>query len=150
MSLEVPPPEVLPVAANVSSNSSLISLVLVLISVGLATVGHFTLKVAMTRIGRIGSDQVSQIGSTIVKAAKEPLLWFGLFLFGISALFWLVVLSRVPLSVAYPFAGLSYIVIVVLDQFILNEHVPGLRWVGAAIVAVGIALIGISSRTVAG
>jgi multidrug transporter EmrE-like cation transporter len=65
-------------------------------------------------------------------------------------MFWLVVLSRVPLSVAYPFAGLSYIVIVILDRLLLDEPVPTLRFVGAAVVAIGIALIGISSQTVSG
>ncbi len=149
MALEVPPPEAIPIAAG-STRSSVISLALVVISVGLSTAGHFTLKKAMTNVGRIGTEEVGQLGQTITKAAKEPLLWVGLFLFGISALFWLVVLSRVPLSVAYPFAGLSYIVIVVLDHYVLHEHIPGLRWAGAIVVAIGIGLIGISSRTIAG
>lgn len=150
MAIEVPPPEALPLAAeNVSARSSAISLVLVLISVGLATAGHFTLKVAMNNIGRIGTAQVNAAWDTIARAAREPRLWLGLTLFGISALFWLIVLSRVPLSLAYPFAGLSYVIIVFLDAFVLNETVPGLRWVGAGVVALGIALIGLSSRTVA-
>jgi drug/metabolite transporter (DMT)-like permease len=104
----------------------------------------------MNNVGRIGTAQVSAFGDTISKAVREPLLWLGLGLFGFSALFWLVVLSRVPLSVAYPFAGLSYIVIVFLDHFVLDDRVPALRWVGAAVIAVGIAIIGISSRTIAG
>ena len=37
---------------------------------------------------------VSDAGQTIARAVKEPLLWIGLLLFGISALFWLVVLER--------------------------------------------------------
>jgi multidrug transporter EmrE-like cation transporter len=150
MALEVPPPEAIPLAGDASTRSSLISLVLVLISVGLATAGHFTLKRAMNEVGRIGTAQINSIGDTVSRAAREPLLWLGLCLFGVSALFWLVVLSRVPLSVAYPFAGLSYIVIVFLDRIVLHEQIPSLRWMGAAIVAVGIALIGISSRTVSG
>lgn len=150
MALEVPPPETIPLASHGSTRSSLISLALVIVSVGLATAGHFTLKTAMNNVGRIGSAQVSAATDTIVRAAKEPLLWLGLGLFGVSAVFWLVVLSRVPLSLAYPFAGLSYIVIVALDRFVLDEHVPSLRWFGAAVVAVGIALVGISSRTIAG
>ena len=150
MAIEVPPPEAIPLAGDASPRSSLISLALVLVSVGLATAGHFTLKKAMTEVGRIGTAQLNSIGDTIMKAAREPLLWLGLGLFGISALFWLVVLSRVPLSVAYPFAGLSYIVIVFLDRIFLHEQIPSLRWVGAAVVAAGIALIGISSRTVSG
>ncbi|MGH2729847.1 MAG: hypothetical protein ACRDJI_04480 [Actinomycetota bacterium] len=146
MALEVPPPETIPVAAGATTRSSLISLALVLVSVGLATAGHVTLKSAMENVGRIGSAELSL--DTITRAVKEPLLWVGLALFGISAVFWLVVLSRVSLSLAYPFAGLSYIVIVFLDRFVKHEDVPSLRWFGAAVVAVGIAIVGISSRTI--
>ena len=145
MSLEVPPPEA--IAAEASRSSSAISLLLVVISVSLATGGHFTLKAAMDRVGRIGTAEVNALGDTVVRAAKEPRLWLGLFLFGVSALFWLVVLSRVSLSIAYPFAGLSYVGIVLLDRYVLHEPVPALRWVGVIAIAAGIALVGLSTRT---
>jgi multidrug transporter EmrE-like cation transporter len=146
MALEVPPPEAV-AAEAVSRPSSAISFILVVISVSLATGGHFTLKAAMDRVGRIGTAQVQAFGDTIARAAKEPLLWLGLFLFGVSAVFWLVVLSRVSLSIAYPFAGLSYVGIVLLDRYVLHEPVPALRWVGVAAIALGIALVGLSTRT---
>lgn len=121
---------------------------LLLVSVCFAVAGQLTLKSAMDAIGRIGKD--SALGDVALRAAKEPLLWLGLFLFGISALFWLVVLSRVRLSVAYPFVGVSYIVIVLFARFRLHEHVPPLRWVGVVVIACGIAIIGMSFRTKTG
>ncbi|MGH2753085.1 MAG: EamA family transporter [Actinomycetota bacterium] len=145
MPLEAPPPEVIPVAAGEHSGR-LISLILLLISVSFAVAGQVTLKSAMDRIGRIGGAQVSDAGDTLLRAAREPRLWVGLFLFGISALFWLVVLSRVPLSVAYPIVGISYILIVLFARVFLNEHVPTLRWAGVVVVAMGIAIIGLSFR----
>ena len=150
MALEAPPPEALPVVAAgaPSRTSTLISVALLVVSVGFAVLGQLTLKYAMDQIGRIGSAQISDPMNTIVKAAKEPALWAGLFLFGISALFWLVVLSRVDLSLAYPFVGLSYIAVVVLARLVFHEDVPALRWVGVFVVAVGIALVGLSSRSV--
>lgn len=150
MALEVPPPEVIPVAAPPSRASSLISIVLLVVSVGFATAGQITLKAAMDAIGRIGTAQVSDAEQTIGRAVREPLLWGGLVLFGISALFWLIVLSRVDLSIAYPFVGLSYVLVVLLARFLFHEHVPTLRWIGVSVIALGIALIGLSSRTVSG
>lgn len=150
MAIEVPPPEVIPVAAPASRASSLISIALLVVSVGFATAGQITLKAAMEAIGRIGTAQVSDAGQTIGRAIREPLLWGGLVLFGISALFWLVVLSRVDLSIAYPFVGLSYILVVALARLLFGENVPTLRWVGVCVIALGIALIGLSSRTVSG
>jgi drug/metabolite transporter (DMT)-like permease len=155
MALEIPPPDALPVIAASSSSSkvsSAISFGLLFVSVIFAIAGQLTLKSAMApeRIGRIGTAQVSRPAETMIKALKEPLLWAGLTLFGVSALFWLIVLSRVPLSVAYPVVGLSYIVIVALARFVLHESVPPLRWVGVGIVALGIAVIGLSSKSVSG
>ncbi len=143
MALEAPPPEALPAVAATSHRAGgAISIALLIVSVCFAIAGQLTLKTAMDQIGRIGSAQVTAAGSTIVKAIKTPRLWIGLSLFGISALFWLVVLSRVPLSLAYPMVGISYILIVAFARLFLGESVPPLRWVGVAIVAAGIAIVG--------
>jgi drug/metabolite transporter (DMT)-like permease len=150
MALEVPPPEAVPVAISGSKLSSVISFSLLIVSVIFAIAGQFTLKSAMERIGRIGTAQVSQPLETVTRALAEPRLWVGLTLFGVSALFWLVVLSRVPLSVAYPIVGLSYVIVVALSRYMLHEHIPTLRWVGAVVVAIGIAIIGVSSKSISG
>jgi drug/metabolite transporter (DMT)-like permease len=68
-------------------------------------------------------------------------VWAGLVLFGVSALVWLVVLSRASLSFAYPFASLTYVLIVLFDRFWLNESVPALRWGGVALIIAGIVLV---------
>lgn len=150
MALEVPPPEAVHVAAGPSRTSTLISVVLLVTSVGFATAGQLTLKSAMDSVGRIGTAQVTEASQTLTRAVKEPKLWLGLVLFGVSALFWLVVLSRVDLSIAYPMVGVSYVIVVTLARFMLHESVPSLRWAGVVFIAVGIALVGISSRSIAG
>jgi multidrug transporter EmrE-like cation transporter len=122
------------------------SMALLVISVVFAIAGQFTLKAAMNEIGRIGTAQFRDPIALVARAAKEPRLWAGLALFGISAAFWLVVLSRVNLSVAYPLVGVSYILVVAIGRFVLNEEVPPMRWVGVTIIAVGIATIGLSFR----
>lgn len=149
MPLEVPSTEPLAAAAS-GRPSALISVGLIVVSVAFAVAGQVTLKAAMTEIGRIGSAQVSNATDTVARAAREPRLWLGLALFGISAAFWLVVLSRVPLSVAYPFVGMSYVFVVLLSRFVLHEHVPASRWVGVFVVAAGIVIIGLSFRAATG
>ena len=151
MALEVPPPEALqPVATGPSGSSTLFSFGMLVISVVFAVAGQFTLKSAMNEVGRIGATEIAAAGDTIIRTLKEPRLWLGLTLFGVSALFWLVVLSRVDLSVAYPFVGLSYIIVVLFSRIFLNEHVTALRWLGVVIVAVGISIIGLSFRGTTG
>lgn len=154
MAIEVPPPEAVPEIANAApgllSGGRAVSLALLVVSVFFAVVGQLTLKSAMDDIGRIGGAEFKDPLATILRAAREPKLWIGLAIFGISAVFWLVVLSRVALSVAYPLVGLSYIVVVAIARFFFHEHVPALRWVGVSVIAMGIALIGISFRRVSG
>ena len=150
MAIEVPPPEAIPdptvAAPSLLSGGRAISLALLAVSVIFAVSGQLTLKAAMNEIGRIGTDQVKNPKETVLKVMKETKLWLGLALFGISSVFWLVVLSRVSLSIAYPLVGLSYIVVVFISRFFLHEHVPPIRWVGVCVIAMGIALIGISLR----
>ncbi|MGH2752443.1 MAG: EamA family transporter [Actinomycetota bacterium] len=151
MAIEVPPPEALhPIASGPSGPSRLFSLGMLVVSVIFAVAGQFTLKTAMNEIGRIGATEMAAAGDTIVRASREPRLWLGLVLFGISAAFWLVVLSRVDLSVAYPFVGLSYIFVVFFARLFLHEQVTALRWLGVVVVAVGIAIIGFSFRGTTG
>jgi multidrug transporter EmrE-like cation transporter len=150
MGIEVPPPDALPDVVQAASSATLsrfVSLGLLLVSVSFAIIGQLTLKSAMDSVGRIGRADLGSLGQTVLRAAKEPKLWLGLFLFGISALFWLVVLSRVRLSVAYPLVGISYIIIVALARYVLHEPVPALRWVGVVIIAIGIIVIGLSFRS---
>jgi multidrug transporter EmrE-like cation transporter len=144
-------PDVIEVAAGRSPRATAVILAVLLItSVSLAVAGQLTLKSAMEKVGRIGSAEVSAPVETVKRVAGEPLLWIGLLLFGVSAVFWLVVLSHVPLSVAYPVVGLSYILIVGFSRFALHESVPALRWIGVLVVAVGIGVIGLSFRKVSG
>ncbi|MGH2775255.1 MAG: EamA family transporter [Actinomycetota bacterium] len=151
MALEVPPPEALhPVASGQAGSSALFSLMMLIVSVVFAVAGQFTLKTAMNEVGRIGAAEIAAPGHTITSALREPRLWLGLMLFGISAAFWLVVLSRVDLSVAYPFVGLSYIVVVLFSRLFLHEQVTALRWLGVVVVAIGIAIIGFSFKGTTG
>ena len=152
MALDPPPTETLQQSLESTNRPtvSAVSLGLLLVSVVFAIAGQLTLKSAMEEVGRIGAREVSAAGETVKRAVKEPRLWIGLVLFGVSALFWLVVLSRVPLSVAYPFVGVSYILIVGFSRFLLHEHVPTLRWIGVFVVAIGIAIVGLSFRRASG
>src|ERR671916_2021763 len=115
MAFEAPAPEAIPDALTATTSrptQGLISVALILVSVAFATAGQFTLKSAMNHVTQ--GETSSSAVDTLLRAAREPRLWAGLTLFGISAVFWLVVLSKVPLSFAYPFVGLSYIVIVLV------------------------------------
>jgi drug/metabolite transporter (DMT)-like permease len=113
---------------------------LILVSVTLAAVAQLTLKHGMNQVK--DSYGVAGLNAGSLKAvASTPAVWLGLVLFGVSAIVWLLVLSRASLSFAYPFAAITYILIVIFDRFVLDETVPPLRWAGVAFIAVGIVLV---------
>ena len=116
-------------------------LALILISVGLAAVAQLTLKHGMNQVvGRTGTA-FELSGRSLRAVALTPAVWFGLALFGLSAVVWLAVLSRASLSFAYPFAALTYVLIVLFDKFVLRDPVPAMRWGGVALIVAGIFLV---------
>lgn len=113
---------------------------LILFSVLLAAVAQLTLKHGMNQVAdSSGALQLS--ASSVRDVVTTPAVWGGLFLFGLSAIVWLAVLSRASLSFAYPFASLTYVLILLADRFVLNETVPALRWAGVFCIMVGIVLV---------
>ena len=113
---------------------------LILLSVALAASAQLTLKYGMDQV--TSSTGVLRIEASSLRAvATTPAVWAGLFLFALSAFVWLAVLSRTSLSFAYPFASLTYVLILLADRFILDQEVPALRWAGVAFIVVGIVLV---------
>jgi drug/metabolite transporter (DMT)-like permease len=120
-------------------------IMMILLSVALAAVAQLALKTGMNNVNaELTPVTFSLNGRSLRVLVAEPFVWAGLVLFGISALVWLVVLSRASLSFAYPFAALTYVTILLFDHFVLDEQVPALRWAGVGCIALGIFLV---SRT---
>ncbi|MFM8944873.1 MAG: small multi-drug resistant family protein [Actinomycetota bacterium] len=113
---------------------------LILFSVGLAALAQITLKAGMNQV-RDGFGVVGLGADSLRAVATTPTVWLGLVLFGLSAVVWLGVLSRASLSFAYPFASLTYVVIVVVDRFVVGQSVPAGRWAGVAAIVTGILLV---------
>ncbi len=70
-----------------------------------------------------------------------PPLWYALFAYGLSVIVWLVGLSRVPVSQAYPLLSLGYVINIGLAWWLLGE-VPNLQRVaGIGVIVVGVILV---------
>ncbi len=111
---------------------------LLLFAVTAAAVGQVMLKHGM----QIALSRAAQSGSSLaVGAATSPWVLLGLVVFGISAMAWLVTLSRVPLSVAYPFNALGYIGILAMSILVLHERANFLTWAGSLMVVSGLIVV---------
>ena len=83
-------------------------------------------------------------GSLALRAATSPWVLLGLVVFGVSAVAWLAALSRVPLSVAYPFNALGYLVILTASILILHERANLMTWAGSLLVVSGLVIVVLS------
>lgn len=117
------------------------SAALLVFAVSTAATGQLMLKHGM----QIASARAAKSGgSLIVSAATSPWILFGLAVFGISAIAWLAALSRVPLSVAYPFNALGYLVILTASILVLHERANALTWMGSLLVVSGLLIVVLS------
>ncbi|WP_410013487.1 4-amino-4-deoxy-L-arabinose-phosphoundecaprenol flippase subunit ArnE [Sodalis sp. RH24] len=67
-----------------------------------------------------------------------------LVLLGVALLFWLGVLQRLPLSVAYPVLSLNFVLVTLAAQGIFHERATSRHWWGVAAIMVGIVLMGLN------
>lgn len=123
------------------------TVLLLVTSIGLATGGQLLLKAGMTEVGDF-SEVLAAAGVTGL-LSRMLTTWQvvgGLGVFGLSAVFWLLTLSRVPLSTAYPAVSLSYVLIIAFSYFVLNERPSPAVWAGVLFIMLGISLVGIGQR----
>ena len=117
------------------------SVLLILLSIAIAVGGQLLLKLGLNKMGSITVDSFGALGQLFSGIIKSPMVIIGLFCYVISAAIWLVVLSAVDLSFAYPFIGLTYVLILIISKFVLKEDVNPWRWAGAAIITIGVVVI---------
>jgi drug/metabolite transporter (DMT)-like permease len=67
--------------------------------------------------------------------------WLALVVYGVSAICWLWVLSRAPLSFAYPVLALTFPIVVGASALIFAEPIAPMRWLGVVAVMLGVSLL---------
>ena len=75
------------------------------------------------------------------RMALEPHIAGGLACYVVSVVVWLIGLSRVPVSIAYPMLSLGYVVNAVAAYYIFGESVTPGRWLGVGFIIVGVWLV---------
>lgn len=80
------------------------------------------------------------IAAGLLSILRQPLLYAALLLYGVATILWIWILSRVPLSQAYPWVAAGVVVVVFLGWWFYGERPSPIFWLGLAFVAVGIAL----------
>ena len=111
---------------------------LLLMSVSTSVVGQFFLKVGATKLGKVS---VENAVSHIIRIITIPELIGGLTFYALGALAYILLLTRVNLSIAGPSISLVYVFSVLLGYFLFKEPIPITRIVGLSLIIGGVILV---------
>lgn len=100
----------------------------ILMKAGTNTIGHFEFSMA----------NVLPIGW---KLATEWHIVSALFCYGISVVVWILALSRVPVSIAFPMLSMAYVVNAVAAKYLLGEDFSVTKLVGMGVIIIGVIII---------
>lgn len=111
---------------------------LILASVSLSAIAQLALKMGTTSAT---SARTAGIGNEVGGLIQSPMVLVGLGFYGVGALLWLFVLGRAPLSLAYPFVGMGFILTMLAGALYLNESLNAARIGGTLLIAIGCVLV---------
>ena len=113
---------------------------LILFGVLLNAIAQVALKKGMMEIGEF-SFSMENIVPISLSAATNLYVILGLFCYVVSVLVWMLVLSRVEVSFAYPFLSVGYVVVAIIGYYMFAENITMERVAGIALICLGVTLV---------
>jgi multidrug transporter EmrE-like cation transporter len=123
---------------------TLTSFGLVLTGVLLNALAQLLLKAGTNRIGAFDFSwaNILPIGKMV---ALQPHILGGLACYGVSVVVWIMALSRVPVSIAYPMLSIGYVINAFAAWYLFGESLAVQKLVGIGFICVGVWLVAKSS-----
>lgn len=118
-------------------------LLLILTSVAMSACAQLLLKLG---VGQARAAGVAEGAGAGLAFLQSPWVVAGFGLYGLGAILWLYVLARLPLSAAYPFVGLGFLLTLALGVLALGESLSPIRILGTLLIALGCVCV---SRSIA-
>lgn len=113
---------------------------LVMLGVLLNAAAQLLLKAGTNRVGEFAYslDNLVPVGA---KLAASPPILAGLACYVVSLVVWILALSRVPVSIAYPMLSVGYIVNAIAAWMLFGESLTAQKLVGIGFIVVGVWLV---------
>ncbi len=119
---------------------NLTSFALILTGVLLNAAAQLLLKAGVTRVGEFQFSLDNAVPVGIKLATQLPILG-GLACYAISVVVWIMALSRVPVSVAYPMLSIGYIVNAFAAYWLFGESLNAQKLIGIGVIVIGVYLV---------
>ena len=119
---------------------NMISFGLIFTGVMLNAAAQILMKAGTNSIGyfEFSMENVLPIG---LKLATEWHIVVALFCYALSVVIWVLALSRVPVSIAFPLLSMAYIVTAVAAWYLLGEALSLTKLVGIGVIILGVIII---------
>jgi multidrug transporter EmrE-like cation transporter len=117
-----------------------VSFALVLAGVLLNAVAQLLLKAGTNAVGHFEFSAANAVPVGL-RLALEPHIVGGIACYVISVVVWIMALSRVEVSIAYPMLSIGYVVNAVAAYFLFGEAVTPLRLIGIAVIILGVFIV---------
>jgi drug/metabolite transporter (DMT)-like permease len=110
------------------------------------TGGELCVSRAMRSIGEVHDFRPSALFRFVLQALRLPSMWAGVAMMTLGFFSLLAILSFREVSFVVPFSALSYAAGAVGAKLLLGERITRHRWLGIAVVTLGVTLVWLSRR----
>jgi drug/metabolite transporter (DMT)-like permease len=118
------------------------TIVLIIIMVSVAPLGDTFLGKGMKRIPPMASWAPGDLFRFFFSAFTSGTIWIGIGLLLTFFIAYLLVLSWADYSYVLPASSISNLLIALLGYFVLHEVISSTRWVGVALICMGVFVVG--------
>tara|TARA_Y100000310_G_scaffold344091_1_gene455059 strand:- start:1926 stop:2294 length:369 start_codon:yes stop_codon:yes gene_type:complete len=112
-------------------------------SIILGVIAQLFLKLGMKKANVLSVRKTKKI-ELLKKLFLNKAVVLGFFSYGMSLLLWVLALSELDLSYAYPMVSLSYVLVAFSSMIFFKEEISKQRWVAIAVITLGVILVGLS------
>ena len=111
-----------------------------IVGVLLNAAAQLLLKAGTNSLGVITLTRDNWVGE-FGRMAVELHFIAGVACYGVSLIVWILGLSRVPVSIAYPLLSVGYVINTIAAYYLLGEALTAARWTGIGFIIVGVWLV---------
>ena len=115
--------------------------ILIFLVIVFGSLGNIFLSKGMKQVGAFASWRPGDVMPFLGRALESGQVWIGIVLLILFFVAYTLVLSWADYSFVQPASSIGYGVVAVLGYFLLGEAVTSTRWIGVAVICLGVFLV---------
>jgi drug/metabolite transporter (DMT)-like permease len=120
-------------------NARVVDYLYIALTVALTVYGQFILKWRIRDFGPLPADGFDKI-RFLVLLVFDPAIFSGFVAAFLASLAWMAAMTRFDLSHAYPFTSLSFVIVLLLGGWLLDEPLTPYKVIGVGLIVLGTAI----------